>query len=83
MIEHSRNHRLSSVTMEVEEKSRDYDDFLEEHAGFSWFQIFLCAGAFWLAFSTSAVSQIAIFLSGVPDFRYGANIYEELKRKNI
>jgi len=56
----------------MEEKSRDFDDFIEEYAGFSRFQILLCAGAFWLAFSTETVAQIAIFLSGVPDFRYGA-----------
>ena len=53
----------------MEKKPTDFDDFLEKYAGFSRFQMFLCAGAFYLAFSTSALSQIAIFLSGVPDFR--------------
>ena len=53
----------------MEEKPRDFDDFMEQYVGFSRYQIFLCIGAFWLAYSTEVVAQIAIFLSGVPDFR--------------
>lgn len=54
---------------EMENKQKDYDDFLNEHTGFSIYQVLLCVGAFSLTFTTAAFQQIAIFLSAVPSYR--------------
>ena len=53
----------------MEEKQIEYEEYLNEYAGFSRYQILLCAGGFILTLTTTAFMQIAIFLSAVPDHR--------------
>ena len=53
----------------MEEKRKDYDEFLNENTGFSSYQKLLCAGAFLLAFATAGLTQVSIFASATPKFR--------------